>query len=74
MLGDALVYGFSLFVLARSLRWQAGAALAKGGRCGSLAPYLSPFRGGAERTTRGGAMPKQRPLVGDGRNLTLLFS
>ena len=31
MLGDALVYGFSLFVLARSAHWQAGAALAKGG-------------------------------------------
>jgi cation diffusion facilitator family transporter len=31
MLGDALVYGFGLFVLARSARWQAGAALAKGG-------------------------------------------
>ena len=31
MLGDALVYGFSLFVLARTARWQAGAALAKGG-------------------------------------------
>lgn len=31
MLGDALVYGFSLFVLARSVRWQAGAALVKGG-------------------------------------------
>jgi cation diffusion facilitator family transporter len=31
MLGDALVYGFSLFVLARSARWQAGGALAKGG-------------------------------------------
>ncbi len=31
MLGDALVYGFSLFVLARSARWHAGAALAKGG-------------------------------------------
>jgi cation diffusion facilitator family transporter len=31
MLGDALVYGFSLFVLARSARWQAGAAAAKGG-------------------------------------------
>jgi cation diffusion facilitator family transporter len=31
MLGDALVYGFSIFVLARSARWQAGAALAKGG-------------------------------------------
>jgi cation diffusion facilitator family transporter len=30
MLGDALVYGFSLFVLTRSVRWQAGAALAKG--------------------------------------------
>jgi cation diffusion facilitator family transporter len=30
-LGDALVYGFSLFVLARSARWQASAALAKGG-------------------------------------------
>ena len=27
MLGDALVYGFSLFVLTRSARWQAGAAL-----------------------------------------------
>src|SRR5574338_224406 len=31
MLGDALVYGYSLFVLARSMRWQAGAALAKSG-------------------------------------------
>lgn len=31
MLGDAFVYAFSLFVLARSARWQAGAALAKGG-------------------------------------------
>ena len=31
MLGDALVYGFSLFVLARSTRWQGGAVLAKGG-------------------------------------------
>ncbi len=30
MLGDAMVYGFSLFVLARSARWKAGAALAKG--------------------------------------------
>ena len=30
MLGDALVYGFSLLVLGRSLRWQAGAALTKG--------------------------------------------
>jgi cation diffusion facilitator family transporter len=30
MLGDALVYGFSLFVLERSVRWQAGAATTKG--------------------------------------------
>jgi Co/Zn/Cd efflux system component len=30
MFGDALVYGFSLFVVARSVRWQAGAALTKG--------------------------------------------
>jgi cation diffusion facilitator family transporter len=30
MLGDALVYGFSLYVVARSARWKAAAALAKG--------------------------------------------
>lgn len=30
MLGDTLVYGFSLFVLTRSARWQAGAAFVKG--------------------------------------------
>jgi cation diffusion facilitator family transporter len=30
MLGDALVYGFSLYVVARSLRWKAAAALIKG--------------------------------------------
>jgi cation diffusion facilitator family transporter len=30
MLGDALVYGFSLFVLSRSSRWQASAAVLKG--------------------------------------------
>ena len=31
MLGDALVYGLSLFVVARSVRWKAASALAKGG-------------------------------------------
>jgi cation diffusion facilitator family transporter len=31
MLGDSLVYGFSLFVLHRSLVWRVRAALAKGG-------------------------------------------
>ena len=30
MLGDALVYGVSLYALDRSLRWRAGAALFKG--------------------------------------------
>jgi cation diffusion facilitator family transporter len=30
MLGDSLVYGFSLFVLHRSLAWRARAALVKG--------------------------------------------
>ena len=30
MFGDALVYGLSLYALARSDRWKAGAALAKG--------------------------------------------
>lgn len=30
MLGDALVYGLSLFALSRSERWKGGAALAKG--------------------------------------------
>jgi len=30
MLGDSLVYGFSLFVVHRSLTWRAGAALLKG--------------------------------------------
>jgi cation diffusion facilitator family transporter len=31
MLGDAFVYGLSLFALSRGPRWKAGAALAKGG-------------------------------------------
>lgn len=31
MLGDTLVYGFSLFALARSERWKTSAALLKGG-------------------------------------------
>jgi Co/Zn/Cd efflux system component len=30
MLGDALVYGFSLYVVGRSMRWRAAAALLKG--------------------------------------------
>jgi Co/Zn/Cd efflux system component len=30
MLGDALVYGFSLYVIARNGRWKAAAALLKG--------------------------------------------
>jgi len=30
MLGDTLVYGISLYVLSRNLRWKAGASMAKG--------------------------------------------
>jgi cation diffusion facilitator family transporter len=30
MLGDALVYGFSIYVVGRSAQWRAGAALMKG--------------------------------------------
>jgi len=30
MLGDALVYALSLYVIDRSTRWRAGAAVAKG--------------------------------------------
>lgn len=30
MLGDTVVYGFSLYVLTKSVRWRAGAALLKG--------------------------------------------
>ena len=31
MLGDAIVYGLSLYALTRGARWQAGAAIAEGG-------------------------------------------
>jgi len=31
MLGDAMVFGISLYALGRSLRWRSGAALIKGG-------------------------------------------
>lgn len=34
MLGDALVYGFSLYVVARTSEWKARAALAKAGAMG----------------------------------------
>jgi cation diffusion facilitator family transporter len=30
MLGDSFVYGLSLFVLSRSVKWKAGASIAKG--------------------------------------------
>jgi len=30
MLGDAFVYGLSLFVLSRNVKWKAGASIAKG--------------------------------------------
>lgn len=36
MLGDALVYGFSLYVVARNDAWKAGSALLKGGIMGAF--------------------------------------
>ncbi len=36
LLGDALVYGISLYAVARSERWEGGAALVKGG-------FILPF-------------------------------
>ena len=43
MLGDTLMYGLSLVVLARSARWQAGAALAKGPVSMPYLPFKTPF-------------------------------
>jgi len=40
MLGDALVYGFSLYVVARSEAWKAGAALLKGGIMGAFGFFV----------------------------------
>jgi cation diffusion facilitator family transporter len=37
MLGDAVVYGFSLWVIGRGARWQARGALLKGGIMGAFA-------------------------------------
>jgi Co/Zn/Cd efflux system component len=41
MLGDALVYGLSLYALARSRRWEAGAAMAKAGMMLALAAGIA---------------------------------
>jgi cation diffusion facilitator family transporter len=41
MLGDALVYGLSLYALARSARWKAGAAMAKAGMMLALAAGIA---------------------------------
>lgn len=40
MLGDSLVYAFSLLVVARSVRWKAIAALAKGGIMGLFGLFV----------------------------------
>ena len=40
MLGDALVYGFSLYVVHRSARWKAGAALAKAAVMGAFGLFV----------------------------------
>ncbi|OHB64586.1 MAG: cation transporter [Planctomycetes bacterium RBG_13_62_9] len=40
MLGDALVYGFSLYVVARNDAWKAGSALLKGGIMGAFGFFV----------------------------------
>lgn len=40
MLGDALVYGFSLYVVARNDAWKAGSALLKGGIMGVFGLFV----------------------------------
>ena len=40
MLGDALVYGFSLHVVHRSAQWKAGAALAKAAVMGAFGLFV----------------------------------
>jgi len=40
MLGDALIYGFSLYVVPRSLAWKARAALAKAGVMGLFGMFV----------------------------------
>jgi len=40
MLGDALVYGFSLYVIARNDAWKAGSALLKGGIMGAFGLFV----------------------------------
>jgi cation diffusion facilitator family transporter len=40
MLGDALVYGFSLYVVSRSDAWKAGSALIKGGVMGAFGLFV----------------------------------
>lgn len=41
MLGDAIVYTFSLYVVAKSIRWKAASALVKGGIMGSFGLFVS---------------------------------
>jgi cation diffusion facilitator family transporter len=45
MLGDALVYGFSLYVVARNDAWKAGSALLKGGIMGAFGFFTLGYAG-----------------------------
>ncbi len=63
MLGDSLVYGFSLYVLQRSLAWRARAALVKGVLMASFGLGVlveSAF------TLRSGAPPLVSTMLGTG--------
>ena len=65
MLGDALVYGFSLYVVARSMRWKAASALAKACSLNgavTFRPRSRPARPSATRSAKPAASagPKAR--------------
>jgi Co/Zn/Cd efflux system component len=45
MLGDALVYGFSLYVVTRNDAWKAGSALLKGGIMGAFGLFVLGYAG-----------------------------
>jgi cation diffusion facilitator family transporter len=59
MLGDALVYAFSLWVLGRSARWRNGAALAKGA---VMVAFAGAVLGSAVLRAARGALPEPETM------------
>ena len=59
-LGDAANYGISLYVLGRSIRWRAGAAIIKGSGMGLFGLWVL----GMALWRLAGAAPPQAPVMG----------